>query len=74
MIRLFPLASKAPKRFLRAEGGSHHNLTSAYFDDYRRAVLELFQLELPAAASTAANASPAPVSSATGRPAFDAAK
>lgn len=41
--RLFA-AVKAPKRFFRAEGGSHHNLTASYFDDYRKAVFELFKL------------------------------
>ncbi len=39
-------AAKAPKRLLRAEGGSHHNLASAYFDDYQRAVSEHFGLNL----------------------------
>ena len=35
-------AAKAPKRFIRAEGGSHHNLTANFFEDYRRAISELF--------------------------------
>ena len=39
-------ASKAPKRFLRVEGGTHHNLTANYFDEYRRAVAEHFGLNL----------------------------
>jgi hypothetical protein len=37
-------AARSPKRFLRLEGGSHHNLTAAYFDEYRRAVAEHFRL------------------------------
>jgi fermentation-respiration switch protein FrsA (DUF1100 family) len=41
--RLFA-AAKAPKRFFRAEGGSHHNLTGSFFDDYQKAVFELFKL------------------------------
>ena len=41
--RLFA-AANAPKRFLRAEGGSHHNLTANYFDEYSRAVHEHFGL------------------------------
>lgn len=40
-------AAKAPKRLLRAEGGSHHNLAAAYFDDYQRAVSEHFGLGHP---------------------------
>ncbi|MEO8385956.1 MAG: alpha/beta fold hydrolase [Betaproteobacteria bacterium] len=39
-------AAKAPKRLFRAEGGSHHNLAAAYFDDYQRAVSEHFGLHL----------------------------
>jgi len=41
--RLFA-AARAPKRFFRAEGGSHHNLTASFFDDYQQAVFELFKL------------------------------
>jgi len=41
--RLFA-AAKAPKRLLRAEGGTHHNLTASHFDDYQRAVAEHFGL------------------------------
>lgn len=41
--RLFA-AAKAPKRFFRAEGGSHHNLTASFFDAYRQAVFEHFKL------------------------------
>ncbi len=41
--RLFA-AAKAPKRFFRAEGGSHHNLTAGFFDGYKQAVYELFKL------------------------------
>ena len=41
--RLFA-AAKAPKRLLRAEGGTHHNLTASHFDDYQRAIAEHFGL------------------------------
>ncbi len=37
-------AATARKRFFKAEGGSHHNLTSRYFDEYSRAVWEHFGL------------------------------
>jgi pimeloyl-ACP methyl ester carboxylesterase len=37
-------AATARKRFFRAEGGSHHNLTSRFFDDYAIAVTEHFSL------------------------------
>jgi uncharacterized protein len=37
-------ASKAPRRFLRAEGGTHHNLAASHFEQYRQAVLEHFGL------------------------------
>jgi alpha-beta hydrolase superfamily lysophospholipase len=39
-------AAKAPKKFLRAEGGSHHNLTANFFDQYRAAIEDLFGLNL----------------------------
>ena len=39
-------AATSPKRLLRVEGGSHHNLTAAYFDAYQRAVSEHFGLQL----------------------------
>lgn len=45
-------AAKAPKRLFRAEGGSHHNLTAAYFDDYQRAVSEHFGLNFNRPAQT----------------------
>lgn len=41
--RLFA-AARTPKRFFRAEGGSHHNLTASFFDDYQKAVVEFFKL------------------------------
>jgi alpha-beta hydrolase superfamily lysophospholipase len=41
--RLFA-AVKAPKRLFRAEGGTHHNLTANFFDNYRQAVFEFFKL------------------------------
>ena len=31
-------AAKAPKRFIKVEGGSHHNLSYVAFDDYRAAL------------------------------------
>ncbi len=43
--RLFA-ATKAAKRFFRAEGGSHHNLTANFFDGYQHAVSEHFGLNL----------------------------
>ncbi len=39
-------AAKSPKRLLRAEGGSHHNLAAGYFSEYQRAVSEHFGLNL----------------------------
>ena len=39
-------ATRARKRLLRAEGGSHHNLTASYFVEYQRAVSEHFGLHL----------------------------
>lgn len=53
-------AARDPKRFLRAEGGSHHNMTASYFDDYQRAVRELFQIPATSqrtASESAANGS-----------------
>ncbi len=50
-------AARDPKRFLRAEGGSHHNMTASYFDDYQRAVRELFQI--PATSQRTASGSAA---------------
>ena len=35
-------AATAPKRFIRVEGGGHHNLSGAAFDQYRAALTELF--------------------------------
>ena len=37
-------AATAPKRFIRVEGGSHHNLSYAGFDQYREALSGLFKL------------------------------
>ena len=39
-------AAKAPKRFFKADGGSHHNLTSRYFNEYAQAVWEHFGLSV----------------------------
>ena len=38
-------AVKGPKRFIRVDGGSHHNLSSAAFAEYRAALVELFGLK-----------------------------
>jgi hypothetical protein len=38
-------AAKAPKRFVRVEGGNHHNLTANFFDVYKEAVMEHFGLQ-----------------------------
>ena len=35
-------AVKSPKRFIKVEGGSHHNLSGAAFDEYRAALRDLF--------------------------------
>ena len=51
--RLFA-AAKSPKRFFRAEGGNHHNLTANYFDEYSRAVKEHFGLTMPNMATASA--------------------
>jgi alpha-beta hydrolase superfamily lysophospholipase len=37
-------AATAPKRFFKAEGGSHHNMVSRYFDEYADAVTTFFGL------------------------------
>ncbi len=44
-------AATASKRFFKAEGGSHHNLTSRFFDDYANAVVDHFGLRLAAASA-----------------------
>jgi len=41
--RLFQAAT-SPKRFIRVEGGTHHNLSSVANDQYRAALRELFRL------------------------------
>lgn len=41
--RIFAAAA-GPKRFIRVEGGSHHNLSSVANDDYRTALRELFRI------------------------------
>jgi fermentation-respiration switch protein FrsA (DUF1100 family) len=46
-------AAKAPKRMLRADGGSHHNLTASHFDQYQLAVSEHFGLHLNGTAQAA---------------------
>jgi alpha-beta hydrolase superfamily lysophospholipase len=37
-------AAKAPKRFIKVEGAGHHNLSGVAFDEYKRAMQELFKL------------------------------
>ena len=39
-------AARTHKRLFKADGGTHHNLTSRFFDDYARAVGEHFGLRL----------------------------
>ncbi len=56
--RLFA-AAKAPKRFLKLEGGNHHNLTANFFGEYQRTIAEHFQLPLAMAASGRAAATSA---------------
>lgn len=51
-------AAKMPKRFFRAEGGSHHNLSSSFFDDYSRAVKEHFGLGGAASSASVGIAQP----------------
>jgi uncharacterized protein len=53
--RLFE-AAHAPKKLLIVEGGSHHNLSSMAFDEYRGALRELFGIG-QVAGSTATGAS-----------------
>jgi pimeloyl-ACP methyl ester carboxylesterase len=36
-------AAAGPKRFIRVEGGSHHNLSSVAADEYRAAMREIFR-------------------------------
>ena len=36
-------AATAPKRFIRVEDGSHHNLSHVAFEEYRRVLAELFR-------------------------------
>jgi uncharacterized protein len=47
------------KRFFRAEGGNHHNLTANYFDEYSRAVKEHFGLTMPETATVTTRVSAA---------------
>ena len=42
--RLFD-AAKSPKRFIKVEGAGHHNLSGSAFDEYRKALQELFKLK-----------------------------
>lgn len=37
-------AVRAPKRFIKVENGSHHNLSYAAFSEYRAAIAELFRI------------------------------
>ena len=38
-------AANAPKKFIKVEGAGHHNLSGAAFDEYRKALRELFHLK-----------------------------
>jgi alpha-beta hydrolase superfamily lysophospholipase len=38
-------AARAPKKFIKVEGAGHHNLSGAAFDEYRKALQELFRLK-----------------------------
>jgi alpha-beta hydrolase superfamily lysophospholipase len=42
--RLFN-AANAPKKFIKVEGAGHHNLSGVAFDQYRKALRELFNLK-----------------------------
>jgi uncharacterized protein len=55
--RLFA-AAKAPKRFVRVEGGNHHNLTANFFDVYKEAVMEHFGLQYAVAHNASGGARP----------------
>jgi hypothetical protein len=35
-------AAKVPKKLIKVEGGSHHNLSYVAFDEYRKALKLLF--------------------------------
>jgi uncharacterized protein len=39
-------AAHTPKRFIKVEGAGHHNLSGAGFDQYRRALAELFKVKV----------------------------
>ena len=52
--RLFQAAT-VPKRFIRVEGGSHHNLSSVANDQYRAALRELFRIGPRALEASAPN-------------------
>jgi alpha-beta hydrolase superfamily lysophospholipase len=41
-LKLFD-AIKAPKRFIKVDGGTHHNLSYVAFDQYREALKQLFK-------------------------------
>jgi alpha-beta hydrolase superfamily lysophospholipase len=41
--KLFSAATSPNKRFIRVEGGSHHNLSAVAFEQYRAAVRDLFR-------------------------------
>jgi uncharacterized protein len=53
-------AATARKRFFRAEGGSHHNLTSRFFDAYAQAVQEHFALQPPVRQASLSSVKTAP--------------
>ena len=37
-------AARAPKQFVKVEGGSHHNLSYVGFEQYRAAIAQLFKV------------------------------
>jgi alpha-beta hydrolase superfamily lysophospholipase len=53
-------AARAPKKFLRAEGGSHHNLTANFLDQYVQAMIEIFGLDLNAGRTSQSFLGPQP--------------
>ena len=53
-------AAKPPKRLLRAERGSHHNLTASHFGEYQRAVSDHVGLNKRNAESGAASVGAGP--------------
>ena len=59
-------AAKSPKRLFKAEGGSHHNLTQRFYDDYSAAVYSHFGLVGQSHTAQTAGTAPAIASSLGG--------